>query len=103
MITGQEKVDFIKLDVEGAEKKALDGAKQLIVRSRPVLAISLYHQPQDLWELPLFLSTICENYKFYIRQHYANSFDSVLYAVPKESVQSIWIKFWNLFLHNLPS
>lgn len=89
LITGQEKVDFIKLDVEGAEKKALDGAKQLIVRSRPVLAISLYHQPQDLWELPLFLSTICENYKFYIRQHCANSFDSVLYAVPKESIQSI--------------
>ena len=75
-------VDFIKLDVEGAELQALQGAKQLIQRSRPVLALSLYHCPQDLWELPLMLAAICENYHFYIRQHFFNSFDSVLYAVP---------------------
>ena len=75
-------VDFIKLDVEGAELQALQGAKQLIARSRPVMTISLYHRPQDLWELPLTLTTMCEDYRFYIRQHFANSFDSVLYAVP---------------------
>jgi FkbM family methyltransferase len=75
-------VDFIKLDVEGAELQALQGAKQLIQRSRPVLALSLYHCPQDLWELPLMLAAICENYHFYIRQHFFNSFESVLYAVP---------------------
>ncbi len=75
-------VDFIKLDVEGAELQALQGARQLIQRTRPVLAISLYHCPQDLWELPLTLSKLCEDYRFYIRQHCFNSFDSVLYAVP---------------------
>ena len=84
LINNQILVDLIKLDVEGAELKALHGAKQLIRRSRPTLAISLYHRPQDLWELPLFLSSICEDYQFYIRQHYANSFDSVLYAIPQE-------------------
>ncbi|MBC7618344.1 MAG: FkbM family methyltransferase [Candidatus Saccharibacteria bacterium] len=75
-------VDFIKLDVEGAELQALHGARQLIQRSRPVLALSLYHCPQDLWELPLALATMCEDYRFYIRQHFFNSFESVLYAVP---------------------
>jgi len=77
------KVDFIKLDVEGAELQALQGARQLIQRSRPVLALSLYHRPQDLWELPLLLAELCEDYHYYIRQHFFNSFDSVLYAVPR--------------------
>jgi FkbM family methyltransferase len=76
-------VDFIKLDVEGAELQALQGASQLIKRSRPVLALSLYHRPQDLWELPLSLAAMCENYQFFVRQHFSNSFDSVLYAVPR--------------------
>lgn len=76
-------VDFIKLDVEGAEAQALNGARQLIHRSRPVLALSLYHHPQDLWALPELLASMCENYSFYIRQHYFNSFDSVLYAIPR--------------------
>jgi FkbM family methyltransferase len=75
-------VDFIKLDVEGAELQALRGGQHLIKRSRPVIAMSLYHLPQDLWELPLTLSSMCPDYRFYIRQHYSNSFDSVLYAVP---------------------
>ncbi len=75
-------VDFIKLDVEGAELQALQGARKLIQRSRPVLALSLYHCPQDLWELPLTLAAMCEDYRFYIRQHFFNSFECVLYAVP---------------------
>jgi FkbM family methyltransferase len=81
-VLGCYEVDFIKLDVEGAELSALQGAHELIHRSRPVLALSLYHRPEDLWELPLALSAMCKDYNFYIRQHFANTFDSVLYAVP---------------------
>lgn len=76
-------VDFIKLYVEGAELQALQGARKLIQRSRPVLALSLYHLPQDLWELPLVLADLCEDYRFHVRQHYFNTFESVLYAVPR--------------------
>ncbi len=83
VLAGQS-VDFIKLDVEGAELKALQGARNLIQRCRPVLALSLYHNPQDLWGLPLTLSELCEDYRFHVRQHYFNTFDSVLYAVPKD-------------------
>ena len=81
-LLSRHSIDFIKLDVEGAELEALKGAQRLIERCRPVLALSLYHRPQDLWELPLTLSRLCERYSFYIRQHFFNSFDSVLYAVP---------------------
>jgi FkbM family methyltransferase len=75
-------VDFIKLDVEGMELKALQGGRKLIQRSRPVLALSLYHLPQDLWELPLALADLFEGYRFHVRQHWFNSFDSVLYGIP---------------------
>jgi FkbM family methyltransferase len=82
VLTGHS-VDFIKLDVEGAELQALQGARKLIQRWRPVLALSLYHLPQDLWELPLASVDLCEDYRFHVRQHYFNSFDSALYAVPR--------------------
>lgn len=76
-------VDFIKLDVEGAEVQAIKGAVELIQRSRPILALSLYHRPEDLWLIPELLFGTCPDYDFFIRQHYYNSFDSVLYGVPK--------------------
>lgn len=81
-IVPQAQVDFIKLDVEGAEALVLRGARHMIERCRPVLAVSLYHNPADIWELPELLFSLCQNYKFYIRQHCYNSFDSVLYAIP---------------------
>jgi FkbM family methyltransferase len=76
------KIDFLKLDIEGAEAPALRGSKELIKRSRPVIALSLYHLPKDPWELPALLQELCQDYSYFIRQHYFNSFDSVLYAVP---------------------
>lgn len=76
-------VSFLKLDVEGAEAQALKGARKLIERSRPVLAMSLYHKPADPWELPALVRSMCPDYRFYVRQHYSNSFDCVLYAIPR--------------------
>ncbi len=62
----QGHVDLIKLDVEGAEAQVLRGARNLIARSRPVLALSLYHNPQDIWELPELLFELCDGYDFFI-------------------------------------
>jgi hypothetical protein len=44
--------------------------------------LAVHHNPQDLWELPELLFGLCEDYRFHVRQHQFNSFDSVLYAVP---------------------
>lgn len=86
-IVPQAQVNFIKLDVEGAEALVLRGARHMIERCRPVLAVSLYHNPADIWELPELLFSLCQNYKFYIRQHCYNSFDSVLYAIPGQDFE----------------
>lgn len=75
-------IDFIKFDIEGCEADAIHGAEETIKRERPVLVMAGYHKPGDLWDLPLLLNSICENYKFYIRQHDYNSFESVIYAIP---------------------
>jgi FkbM family methyltransferase len=77
------KLDLMKMDVEGAEAQVLRGARKIIARSRPVLAVSLYHNPQDVWELPELLFELCPDYKFHIRQHCFNSFELVLYAIPE--------------------
>lgn len=82
-IVPQGPVDFIKLDVEGAEAMVLHGARHMIERCHPVLAVSLYHNPQDVWELPELLFELCPDHAIYIRQHCFNSFESVLYAAPK--------------------
>jgi FkbM family methyltransferase len=77
------RVNFIKFDVEGSEVPAVMGAKHLIQRSRPIIVLSLYHRPADLWEIPALIASYCPDYKFYIRQHFNNSFDSVFYAIPQ--------------------
>ena len=79
---GDKKVDFIKLDIEGNEKNALNGAKNVIYKNSPIICLSAYHRPEDIWELANTIDSISKNYSFYLRQHYYNSFDVVLYAVP---------------------
>jgi len=50
---------LIKMDIEGAEYDALLGARQTIARYKPGLAISLYHRPEHLWEIPMLLERLC--------------------------------------------
>lgn len=78
----QTHIDFVKLDIEGSEADAVRGARNLLQRCRPVIAMALYHKPGDMWELPLLVNQLVDDYKFYIRQHDNNSFDAVFYAVP---------------------
>jgi FkbM family methyltransferase len=73
---------FIKMDVEGAEMAALQGALKTITDHHPILAISAYHRPQDLWEIPQALKDWGLDYNLYLRQHLFRGFDLVLYAVP---------------------
>jgi FkbM family methyltransferase len=77
------RIDLLKLDVEGGEAAALQGAASLLARSRPVLVLSLYHRPDDLWRLPALVTSLIPGYRLYVRQHWFNSFDLVLYAIPE--------------------
>ncbi|MDR3159925.1 MAG: FkbM family methyltransferase [Zoogloeaceae bacterium] len=77
--------NLIKMDIEGAELEALRGARRMIARHRPGLAISLYHTPGHLWQIPLLLQDWDLGYRFYLRGHARNSCELVLYALPAES------------------
>ncbi len=76
-------VNYIKMDIEGAEKEAIIGAKKIIKDESPILAISLYHKPQDLWELPLLINEINPNYDMFLRIYGSMGLELVLYCVPK--------------------
>jgi FkbM family methyltransferase len=75
------KVDFIKLDIEGAEFEALLGAKQALKKLQPKLAIALYHSNEDFDRIPRLIKSINPNYKFYFSHATIHSEESVLFAV----------------------
>lgn len=76
------KATFIKMDIEGAELSALKGARHLIAREKPKLAVCVYHKAHDLISIPLFLSGLVPEYRFYLRRHSCFSLETVLYAIP---------------------
>lgn len=79
-----ERVDLIKLDVEGAELAALVGAERTIRAHRPKLQISIYHRPADLYELPELLRQWLPRYRFYLGHHNYYQTETDLYAIPLE-------------------
>jgi FkbM family methyltransferase len=71
---------LIKLDVEGAEPDALNGARETIRKGMPDLAVCVYHAPAHLWEIPRLIKELFASYHFSLRSHQFNGFDTVLYA-----------------------
>ena len=74
------RVDFIKMDIEGAEMAALDGGAKLIGNFKPRLAISAYHKPEDLWELPHRMKQLNPAYRLFFGHHSPTQLESVYYA-----------------------
>lgn len=72
---------FIKMDIEGAEKEALIGAKDIIKKKHPKLAICAYHKPEDIYELPKLIYDINPEYKFSLHQYSDGIYDTILYAI----------------------
>ncbi|MGC8794129.1 MAG: FkbM family methyltransferase [Bryobacteraceae bacterium] len=60
---GLERVDFIKMDIEGAEQRALEGARQTLARFRPRLAISAYHREDDPKRIPELVRQAWKGYR----------------------------------------
>jgi len=60
---------FVKLEVEGCELQALEGARETIRRNRPQMAISIYHKPEDLLTLTDFVVATGKDYVLGFRQH----------------------------------
>ena len=77
---GLEKVDFIKMDIEGSELVALKGAKRTICQYKPNLAICIYHKIEDFYMIPKYIKQIVPEYKLYVKHHTDREYETVLYA-----------------------
>lgn len=79
-----DKASYIKMDVEGAEYETLLGCKNIIKNCRPYLAVSAYHRAGDIFTLPIMISSMCSDYKIYLRHHqYLPSWETNLYCSAK--------------------
>ena len=75
-------VTYIKMDVEGAEKEAIEGAESTLKNQKPKLNIALYHRSEDIFSIPLQIAQINPCYKFFIRRHpYIPCWDMNLYCI----------------------
>lgn len=75
-----EKVSFIKMDIEGAEVEALKGAGRIIKRDKPCMAICIYHKPSHLWEIPILIHEMVPEYKFFVKHCGVSMYGTILYA-----------------------
>lgn len=76
-----ERVDFIKLDVEGSEMDALTGAQDCIDKFKPKMAISIYHKPDDFFELINYIKKRHPFYAFHLDHYSIHREETVLYCV----------------------
>ena len=75
-----DRVDLIKMDIEGAELPALQGAEATLRQFRPKLAISVYHNLSDFWQIPRYLDSLSLGYKFHLRHFTIHAEETVLFA-----------------------
>lgn len=80
LISAEEKVTLIKMDIEGSEYEAILGAKRVIQTCKPKLAISIYHSGKDYYRLPLLVKELVPEYKIAIRHHQKSHVDTDMYC-----------------------
>ena len=72
-VLGNDHADYMKFDVEGVEKEALEGAARHLVpdgnRALPKLLVAAYHHDEDIFALPLLLWKLQPEYQIYLRKH----------------------------------
>ena len=93
-------VDYIKFDIEGSEYDAIKGAQNTLRKYHPVLAVSVYHKPDDLIELVSLICEICPGYNLAFRHHSPVPWEAVIYALPavhqrngqRGDIQDVWHK-----------
>ncbi|WP_248927685.1 FkbM family methyltransferase [Paenibacillus hamazuiensis] len=74
------RVDFIKMDIEGAELHALLGAEQTLKRFKPKLAVTIYHQIGDFDNIAKYLNGLDLGYRFYLGHNTIYAQETVLFA-----------------------
>lgn len=80
--TSIHRLDFVKLDVEGAEAHCLEGARVSIQRFQPKLAVALYHSLADFVNLPQLIDQINPDYRFHLGHFTIHEEETILFATP---------------------
>lgn len=81
VLDGQQ-VDYVKYDVEGCEREAIDGSRLTILKYAPRLLVSVYHRSEDIFALPLQIHSLKPDYKLYLRRYpYVPAWDLNLICV----------------------
>lgn len=75
------KVDFVKMDIEGGELKALEGAKNVLSKYKPKLAISIYHLPDDIIKIPIYIKSIVPEYQLFLSHKNDMFGETMLFAI----------------------
>lgn len=64
-----DRVTFIKADIEGFEWDMLHGAAEVIRRDKPKLAVCIYHSIFDFFRIAAYLKELVPEYRFHVRYH----------------------------------
>lgn len=81
-----DEITMIKMDIEGAEMRALEGCEKTISRYNPKLYVCAYHRNEDLFALPLKILSLNPNYELYFRHSiYIPAWESNFYAIDKNN------------------
>ncbi|MDO6444378.1 FkbM family methyltransferase [Colwellia sp. 1_MG-2023] len=81
-------VNLIKIDVEGADLDVINGASNIIKQQKPNIAVSCYHHPAHIWQIPQALKALNPNYQMYLRQHGHHGFELTLYCIDKSRINN---------------
>jgi FkbM family methyltransferase len=84
VLSGRLCPTLIKMDIEGAETRAIPGGASVIARCRPILAVCAYHRCDHLWIIPKLLNAACPDSRIFLRRYAEECWETVYYAVPPE-------------------
>lgn len=73
-------VTFIKADIEGMEMDMLSGAKNTIEKFKPFMALSIYHIPEDIYQIAEYVHSLVPEYRMAVRQHAPMLMETTLYC-----------------------
>jgi FkbM family methyltransferase len=71
---------LLKADIEGGEMDMLKGAAKTIQLYKPKMTLCIYHSPHDFAQIAEYVKSLVPEYKLYIRSHYCDYRDTVLYC-----------------------
>lgn len=82
IIKSNQRISYLKADIEGFEQEMLEGAEQTIRRNKPKIAITTYHRSNQTQEIIRLVKSFVPEYQFYVMGLY------------HEECKPVMVHFW---------